>query len=429
LEAAARTAWDRRSGANALADRAEPRIDSERVIADLRELARRTGDDDGAQRLCWTPMWARARDFLTELLGEIGLEPERDDAGNLWARLEGGAEPPLAVGSHIDSVPDGGWLDGALGVMAGLGVLRAWAAGGERPPRSLLLVDWADEEGARFGVSLFGSSAYAGRLSASVRGLRDHEGNQVADVLAVNDVDLAAALGASSPRRELAGYLELHIEQGPVLEAEGLEAAAVEGCVGIERHRLIFTGQAAHAGTTPMDRRADAGLAAAATALRIETIAVDAGGMGTTGVLTLEPGIPTAVPGSAEMIVDLRHADESRLAAMLTAAMSAAREAGAARRCAVQSTRVWSIDPTQFADDLVDLAAAVVQERAGTARRLVSGALHDAAEVARVAPAAMLFVPSIAGISHAREEDTSEGDLASGIEAFGMLVNRALTQT
>jgi len=148
--------------------------------------------------------------------------------------------------------------------------------------------------------------------------------------------------------------------------------------------------------------------------------------MGTTGALTLEPGIPTAVPGSAEMIVDLRHADESRLAAMLTAAMSAAREAAAARRCGVQSTRVWSIDPTQFADDLVDLAAAVVQERTGTARRLVSGALHDAAEVARVAPAAMLFVPSIAGISHAREEDTSEGDLASGIEAFGMLVNRAL---
>ncbi len=403
-----------------------PPIDAARVIADLRELGRRTGDEHGAQRLCWSDGWRAARAFLAELLDELGLAYELDDAGNAWAVLSGATEPPLAIGSHLDSVPGGGWLDGALGVMAGVGVLRTWSAVGEPPPRSLVLVDWADEEGARFGVSLFGSSAFAGTLSSSVRSRRDADGNDIAEVLRASGVDLGAALGASSSRRALAGYLELHIEQGPVLEAEGLGAAAVQGCVGIERHRVVFAGQAAHAGTTPMDRRADAGLAAADTALRVEAIGRDAGGMATTGALTLRPGIPTAVAGEAELLVDLRHANAGELAAMLDAAMGAAREAAAARDCAVTSERIWGIAPTGFDPQLVELAAATIAEATGAERRITSGALHDAAEVTRVAPAAMIFVPSIGGISHAKEEDTSEGDLARGIQAFGALANRAL---
>jgi beta-ureidopropionase / N-carbamoyl-L-amino-acid hydrolase len=403
-----------------------PAIDAARVIADLRELQRRTGNEDGAQRLCWGEGWRTAREFLAELLGELGLAYEVDDAGNAWTMLDGTVEPPLAVGSHLDSVPDGGWLDGALGVVAGVGVLRAWASAGEPPARSLVLVDWADEEGARFGVSLFGSSAFAGTLSTSIRRRTDAEGNDITGVLRACDVDLGAALGASASRRELAAYLELHIEQGPVLEAEGLGAAAVAGCVGIERHRVSFTGQASHAGTTPMDRRRDAGLAAADTELRVEGIGRDAGGMATTGSLILRPGIPTAVAGEAELLVDLRHADADRLASMLDAAMGAAREAAAARGCAVSSERIWSIAPTAFDPGLVDAAAAAVKEATGSERRLTSGALHDAAEVARILPAAMMFVPSIAGISHAKEEDTSEADLVRGIEAFGALANRVL---
>ena len=403
-----------------------PGIDAARVIADLRELQRRTGDDNGAQRLCWGEGWRTARAFLAELLDELGLAYEVDDAGNAWTTLSGDTEPPLALGSHLDSVPDGGWLDGALGVMAGVGVLRAWATSSDRPSRSLVLVDWADEEGARFGVSLFGSSAFAGTLSTTIRGQRDVEGNEAADVLRASDVDLGAALGASASRRELAGYLELHIEQGPVLEAEGLGAAAVSGCVGIERHRVVFRGQASHAGTTPMDRRADAGLAAADAVLRIEAIGREAGGMATTGQLALRPGIPTAVAGEADLVVDLRHADADDLAAMLEAAMRAAREAASARRCGITSERIWSIEPVAFDPALVGLAADAVRKATGTERRLVSGALHDAAEVARIIPAAMLFVPSVAGISHAKEEDTAEADLARGIEAFGSLASRAL---
>ncbi len=404
-----------------------PAIDAQRVIADLRELKRRTGDERGAQRLAWTPGWDEARDFLAELLGELGMELERDQAGNAWTSIPGTSGAALALGSHIDSVPDGGWLDGALGVMAAIGVVRAWAGSGETPPKGLTFVDWADEEGARFGLSLYGSSAFAGTLDPeAVADLTDAGGRRMAEVLAASGVSLEEALGAFSRRENLTGYLELHIEQGPVLEAEGLGAAAVEGCVGIERHRLVFTGQASHAGTTPMDARRDAGLAAAAAALAIEAIALERSGRATTGALVLRPGISTAVAGEAALDMDLRHGDADELRAMLDGALDAAKSSAAERGCELGVEHIFDIAPTRFDPGLVDAAADAVRDATGSERRLVSGALHDAAEVARVLPAAMIFVPSIAGISHAREEDTSEADLARGIEAFGALANSML---
>jgi hydantoinase/carbamoylase family amidase len=403
-----------------------PAIDAARVVADLRELDRRTGGEGGAQRVCWGDVWREAREFLSELLAEIDLEAERDEAGNLWAYLPGDAEPALALGSHIDSVPNGGWLDGAYGVMAALGVLRAWATGGT-PPRTLALVDWADEEGARFGRSLFGSSAFAGSLRTDdVRELRDAEGAALPEVLAENDVELGRVLEAGSRRDRLAAYLELHIEQGPVLEREGIPTAAVAGCVGIERHRFRISGQAAHAGTTPMELRRDAGLAAADAALRIEAIGREHDGMATTGVLRLEPGIPTAVAGEAELVADLRHADPGELASMLAGVRAVVSDAAAARECGSEADVIWRIDPIPFDDDLVSEARAACAQISGTERQLTSGALHDAAEVARVMPAAMVFCPSIDGLSHAKEENTSDEDLAAGIEAFGALANRLL---
>jgi N-carbamoyl-L-amino-acid hydrolase len=402
-------------------------VDAARVIADLRELDRLTGGPGGARRVCWGPEWRQAREYLTGLLAEAGLETERDEAGNLWAYLEGEREPALAVGSHVDSVPAGGWLDGALGAMAAVGVVRAWAQSGARPPRTLALVDFADEEGARFGRSLFGSSAVAGTLvPAEVEGLRDAEGRSIASVLADNGVDLAQAPSASSRRQRLAAFLELHIEQGPVLVAEGLRAAAVSGCFGVERHRFRIEGQASHAGTTPMDKRRDAGLAAADAALRIERIPRSEGGVATTGVLELEPGIPTAVAGTAELSVDLRNPDAEALVRMLEAASRAADDAASERGCEVSSELVWRIDPTAFDPDLVEAGRESCRQAAGSDRVLASGALHDAAEMARVLPAAMLFSSSIGGISHAKEEDTAEDDLAAAIQAFGLLANRAL---
>src|SRR5207247_962121 len=250
--------------------------------------------------------------------------------------------------SHLDSVPEGGWLDGALGVMAAVGVLRAWATEGERPPRTLALVDWADEEGARFGRSLFGSSAFSGTLQPTdVRNLRDADGRIIATVLAENGVDLDRAPEAARRQDGLAAYLELHIEQGPVLETERLRAAAVSGCAGVERHRFRFRGQASHAGTTPMDRRHDAGLAAADTALRVEAVGKDLRGVATTGSLVLRPGIPTAVAGEADLLVDLRHPDAGELATMLAEAGAAGAAAAAGRGCELETERVWGIERSE----------------------------------------------------------------------------------
>ncbi len=405
---------------------AGPPIDAARVIADLRELDRRTGGPEGARRVCWTETWRQAREYLSELLAELGLAPERDEAGNLWARL-GGDGPALAVGSHIDSVPSGGWLDGALGVMAGVGVLRSWAEAGEEPPSPLVLVDWADEEGARFGRSLFGSSAFAGTLDPDAAAkLTDADGVRLADALGENGVELDRVLEAGSRRNGLRAYLELHIEQGPVLEAEGVATAAVNGCAGVERRRFTLTGQASHAGTTPMELRRDAGLAAADAALRIEAVAREHDGVATTGVLRLDPGIPTAVAGTAELVADLRHPEAVELAAMLDETRAILADAAEARGCSLAEEEIWRIEPLAFDPELVEHARHACREASGVERELTSGALHDAAEVSRAVPTAMIFVPSAGGLSHTEREDTSEADLARGIEAFGLLANRVL---
>ena len=406
-----------------------PAIDARRVVDDLRELARRTSDEHGAQRLAWGPGWREARALLGELLGEIEAEAESDEAGNLWARLEGAdrSAPALALGSHLDSVPGGGWLDGALGVFAALGVLRAWALAGAAPPRPLLLVDWADEEGARFGSSLLGSSAFAGTLDAeALAAARDRDGRSAAEVLAENGVEIRRAGECAGRREAIGAYLELHIEQGPRMEADGIAVAAVSGCAGVERLRVRFAGQAAHAGTTPMGTRRDAGLAAAEAALRVERIGSEAGGVATTGELRLEPGIATAVAGAATLAVDLRHPDAGALAAMLDATRRACAEAAACRGCEIAEEPLWRIAPTAFDPALVAAGRAACARVAGRPAELSSGALHDAAVVAQVLPAGMLFAPSIAGISHAREEDTAEADLETAIEAFGSLAGSVL---
>jgi hydantoinase/carbamoylase family amidase len=401
-------------------------IDAGRVIADLRELDRRTGGKDGARRVCWGPEWTEARDFLTELLGELDLTPEIDEAGNLWAYLGGEAEPALAVGSHLDSVPQGGWLDGALGTMAAVGVLRSWVQSGRRPRRTLALVDWADEEG-RFGRSLLGSSAASGTLvPQEVHGLRDPDGHEIEEVLAQNGVELERAPLAASRLERLGALLELHIEQGPVLELEGIPIAAVSGTVGIERWRFRFEGQASHAGTTPMEARRDAGMAAVGTALAVGAVGRLRSGVATVGSLQLDPGVPTVVPGKAEMVIDLRNTNADQLSGMLEELRVAAANVAQEQRCEFSSEPVWSIDPIEFDVGLAELAHQACKEVADSDRVLVSGALHDAAEIARKLPAAMLFVRSIGGVSHSPEEDSTEDDLKLAIRAYADLADRAM---
>jgi N-carbamoyl-L-amino-acid hydrolase len=229
----------------------------ERVVADLRALAERTGGPDGARRVAWTPEWLEARAMFRESLTSLPVQVDEDSAGNLWAVLPGERPDTIVVGSHLDCVPKGGWLDGALGVMAGVELLRAMAAAGT-PPVTVAVVDWADEEGARFGRSLFGSAACVGSLDIEVlRSLTDKEGNRLPDVLGAHGVNIDNLDGARTRMEHVKAYLEVHIEQGPILESMRKGICTVTGTKGIERERLIFRGQAAHAGTMPMEMRRD----------------------------------------------------------------------------------------------------------------------------------------------------------------------------
>ena len=402
-------------------------VDVARAVAGLRELARRTGGPDGAQRVAWTESWAAARAWLREELDGIpGVEVEVDEAGNLWATARGESERFVMVGGHLDSVPDGGWLDGALNVVGALEVLRALA--GEPRALTLKLVDWADEEGARFGRSLFGSSACAGTLDpGTVRGLTDRDGVALPDALRAHGVDLDRALDSGARLEGAAAYLELHIEQGPVLERLGLPLGVVLGTFGVERHALRFTGQHAHAGSTPMDARRDAFLAAARSALTFREDAVRRDDVrATTGVVRVEPGIVTAFNGVCEISLDQRALDPAVLAEMLATAQAESRRIAGEEACEVAWERIWEIEPIPFAPELIDLADGVVAELAGTSHRMPSGPLHDAAEMARLVPTVMLFVKSLRGLSHTNEEDTPVADLELSVRALGELTRRTL---
>jgi N-carbamoyl-L-amino-acid hydrolase len=402
-------------------------IDPGRAVADLRELQRLTGDDDGAQRVAWTDTWKTANDwFRNELAAIDGVSVESDAAGNLWATAPGDSERFVIIGGHLDSVPDGGWLDGALNVLAGLEVLRAQAP--ESRPLTLKLVSWADEEGARFGRSLLGSSAAAGTLEPdSVRGLTDRDGTALPDALGEHGVDLDSALDARATLDGAAAYLELHIEQGPVLEAIDKPLGAVLGTFGVERHAVRFTGLHAHAGSTPMDVRRDAFLAAARSALawREDALARD-DVRATTGIVKVGPGIVTAFNGMCEVSLDQRALDADVLADMLARAKEASERIAAEEGCEVSWERIWQIEPIPFNDELIDMADAVIGEVAGTSHRLPSGPLHDAAEMARVIPTVMLFVKSLRGLSHTKEEDTPVEDLELSVRALDVLTRRAL---
>ena len=398
-----------------------------RMITELKELRALTGDEQGAQRVAWTAPWAQARAWLAAKLAELPVTVETDAAGNLWATLRGEREQALLLGSHLDSVPNGGWLDGSLGVLAGLEVLRRIAAEGT-PPVTVRLVDWADEEGARFGRSLFGSSAFAGFMDAEdLAVLRDQADTPLPEALAAYGVDLARAKQAEQQAHNAAAYLELHIEQGPVLEDLGLPLGVVVGTFGVERHAITFTGQAAHAGSTPMERRHDAFAPAAKLGLEIRAIAKRHGGVCTVGSCVTRPGIVTAVVGECVLTLDQRHMDAEALAALLREAKEAATRYADEEGCTVAWARIFRIEPIPFHPELIAMGEAAIRAVSGSAHRLPSGPLHDAAEVARSGiPTVMLFVQSLRGISHNKIEDTHEAHLALAVRALDRLATSSI---
>ena len=402
--------------------------DPARVVADLKALAERTGGPAGARRLAWTPEWLEARALLRESLTGLPVEVEVDEAGNTWAYLRGERPDTVVIGSHLDAVPAGGWLDGTLGVMAALEGLRALAATGTKPPCTVALVDWADEEGARFSRSLFGSAAVCGTLDPdAVRDLTDREGRRLEDVVAEHDVRLDGVSAAESRLEHVKAYLELHIEQGPVLEREGRAICAVTGTFGIERERLVFEGQSAHSGTLPMPMRRDSLLAASRFALELAQIARrHEGGVATVGQVVCSPGVVTAVPGETRITMDMRHIDAGELASMFAAAKAAAAAAAEAEGCTVRWEHLFRVPPRPFNPTLLAAARAAVQDIDGHDRMLPSGALHDATEMARVVPTVMLFSSSNNGLSHCPEEDTPEEHLLKAADAFWRTVEQAI---
>jgi hydantoinase/carbamoylase family amidase len=401
-----------------------------RTVAELRELQELSGDDNGAQRVAWTDTWERARGWLRDKVAETGADEKVDAAGNQWFTLRGASDRAVLIGGHIDSVPNGGWLDGALNVTAGFEVLRRLAEEGE-PPVTVRLVNWADEEGARFGRSLFGSSAAAGSMADQdeLRGRKDAGGVGLPDALRQHGVDLDSALDARSELEGAAAYLELHIEQGPVLESMDLPLGVVLGTFGVERHQVTFRGQAAHAGSTPMDKRRDALAGAARLELEIREIAkrTGEGAVCTMGGVVTKPGIVTSVVETAECLLDQRHLDAGRLASMLDEAKSASQRFAKQEDIEVEWERIWNIEPILFDEGLVELADESIKEVSGTSHRLPSGPLHDAAEVARAGvPTVMLFVQSLRGLSHTKLEDTKDEHLELAVQALDRLTSKTI---
>jgi N-carbamoyl-L-amino-acid hydrolase len=405
-------------------------LNPQRTIAELKELRALTSNDDGAQRVAWTDTWRKAREWFAQKLAGLPVEHHYDPAGNNWVTLAGQSEKALLLGGHLDSVPNGGWLDGSLNVIAALEVLRRFAEESHgKPPVTIRVVDWADEEGARFGRSLLGSSAFAGTHSISADRVRtDRDGIKLEDALRRCGVEIDRFPEAAAERKNAAAYLELHIEQGPVLERLNFPLAAVLGTKGVERHLITFHGQEAHSGSTPMPDRRDALAAAAKLALEIRNIArkhPDA--VCTMGSVKTFPGIVTAVVGRCEATLDQRDLDPHVLAQMFREAQEASRRFAEEEKCTVEWSRIWNIEPIAFHPHLLDLCEQSIREISGTSHRMPSGPLHDAAEVSRSGiPTVMLFVQSLRGISHNKIEDTREDHLALSVQALDRLASKTV---
>jgi N-carbamoyl-L-amino-acid hydrolase len=404
-------------------------VDAKRVLGNLAELRELTGDEHGAQRVAWSPVWLKARAWFEERLKALPVEYHYDAAGNRWVTLPGKSEKALVVGSHLDSVPNGGWLDGCLGVLAGLEVLTDFSERFDgKPPVTVKLVDWADEEGARFGRSLFGSAAFAGKHTiAADRGRTDKDGVTLEAALAECGVDVERVGEASEERKNLAAYLELHIEQGPILERLAKPLGVVLGTKGVERWQITFHGQEAHSGSTPMEVRHDALAAAAKLALEIRPIArKHPQAVATMGSVKTYPGIVTAVVGRCEATLDMRDLDAGVLAGMLAEARAASERFAKEEGCTVEWSKIWSIEPIPFHPEMIALCEQAIVETVGNAERLPSGPLHDAAEVARLGiPTVMMFVQSLNGLSHNQAEDTKAEHLEQAVVAFAALAEKA----
>lgn len=404
---------------------------AKRVVEDLKELAGFTADENGAHRVAWTPVWQKTRDWFKNKAEAAGAEVFTDAAGNQWAKFEGETDEAIAAGSHLDCVPNGGPLDGALGAIAGLEVLRRYAESDSKPKKTIYAVNWADEEGARFGYSCLGSSAASGSLNVNeLMGKTDVNGVKFEDALREYNVEPLEMLNAKEQMKEynLKSYLELHIEQGPVLEKANKVVSCVYGAAGVERHNIEFTGQASHAGSFPTRMRQDAFLAAAQASLAFKEIALKYAAVCTVGQIKVEPCVVTIVPGKCVISLDQRTIDSDDLQKMLEEAKQAAHKAASDQGVSVKWSKICTFPPQLFDDHLIKLCKEAVEEETGEPTTMYSGPLHDAVEVAKQVPTVMMFAMSEKGLSHTKEEYTPDEKIEAAVRAFLNLADKVINE-
>jgi allantoate deiminase len=390
------------------------------LAADLEEAARIGADDGGVSRFAWTPELAQANEWLVGRLQELGLETEIDAAGNVLGRWEEGEGTAVLVGSHLDTVPRGGRYDGALGVLAALEVVRTLKHEGISLRRPLWIVSFNDEEGSRFQTGMLGSRAFIGDLDPE-----DWRRRGVADAMAAGGFDFER-LGEAKAVDRVGAYLELHIEQGPVLEQEGLDLGIVSGIAGLLGFRVRLSGEANHAGTTPMASRRDALAGASRIVLELRDEARSRGDMtANVGILTVAPGAFNVIPGTAEFTIDARAGDADTFARAEKFIRDTLERVAAEEQLELEVTKTHRKPPTPLDPGLQDLLAQGAAAEGATARSMPSGAGHDAMVLAKHVPAAMLFVPSRAGISHSPDEYTSPEQCELGARVLARAV-RAL---
>lgn len=397
------------------------------IVADLKELAALTSDNNGAQRVAWSDTYQKATQWFQQKMQAAGAKVWTDAAGNQWAKFAGETEEAVVIGSHLDSVPNGGWLDGALGVVAGMGI-GAYALAGKRPAKTLYVVGWADEEGVAFGTSCLGSGAASGHITTKdVLPLKAKDGRTFSEVWQTLGLD-AEKIGeahAAFAKLPVKAYLELHIEQAPLLALAKKSVACVYGVCGCHRQYITFHGQQGHCGS-PVALRQDAFLAAAAATLAFKEIALKYDAYCTVGHVEVAPDVITISPGYCRISLDQRCIKPELLQTMVEEAQAAARKYAAENKVTVDFAPIWHAEPVLFDSKLVEDCTKAVKEETGAANTMYSGPLHDAVEINRVVPSVMMFAQSDPGISHCKEEDTPQKQLEEAVRAFIRLAEKEL---
>jgi len=402
----------------------EPLLDTAKLLEQLRELGAIGHDaaQGGRTRIALTDEEKAGRDLLVRWMRELDLEVRVDQIGNIFGVLHAahpeGMAQPLMMGSHIDTVRNAGALDGCYGVLAGLAVVRAYRQAGLRPARAIVVAAFTNEEGVRYQPDMMGSLVYAGGMDVQAAlNTVGTDGTRLGDELARIGYAGDMAPGAIVPRE----YIELHIEQGPVLEAEGKLIGVVESLQGISWQKVTITGVANHAGTTPTRLRHDAGYAAAACVAFLREQVVGAAPettLATVGSLRLEPDLINVIPRRATFTVDLRDPGEQRLQTAESRLADFLATLAGREGVTVETEQLVRFEPVVFDAALADRIQAAAQRRGLPHRRMTSGAGHDAQMLARIAPSAMIFVPSRGGISHNPREHTDDDQLALGAQVL-----------